>query len=89
MYIRPLGVTMFHANKPTDGRTDMRRLVVAICLREATNSCFVVAMVNISFATLRGISYKINVFSHYCTVNPRPVSNADIRLCRYAEELTN
>jgi hypothetical protein len=46
-------------------------------------------MLYISFATLRGISYKKNVFSHYCTVNPRLVVSADLRLCRYAEELAH
>ena len=82
---------MFHTNRRTDGRTDIRRLVVAICLREATNSCFVLAvvMLYVSFETLREISYKKNVFSNYCTVNLRLVSNADFRLCRYAEELTH
>jgi hypothetical protein len=65
MSIRRVAVTMFHANRPTDGRTDKRRLSVAICRREATDSCFVVAMLTISFATLPGIGYKKNVFSHY------------------------
>ena len=82
---------MCHANRPTDGHTDIKRLVAAVCLREATNSCFalIVAMFYISFATLRGIRYEKNVFSHYCTVNLRLVSNADFRLCRYAEELAH
>lgn len=82
-----MGVAMFHTNRQTDGQT--KKLVVAICFREATNSCFVVAMLYISFATLHGISYKKNIFIHYCTVNPRLVSNADFRLCRYAEELAH
>jgi hypothetical protein len=73
----------------TDVRTDIRRLVIAICFRETTNSSSVVAMLYISFATLRGISYKKNVFSHYSTVNLRLVSNADFRLCRYAGKLAH
>jgi hypothetical protein len=46
-------------------------------------------MLYFSFATLRGISYKKNVFGHYCTASLRLVSNADFRLCRYAEEVAH
>jgi hypothetical protein len=43
----------------------------------------------ISFAKLRGFSYKKNVFSRYCTINPRLMPNADFRLCREAEEFAH
>jgi hypothetical protein len=29
--IRPVGVELFHADRLTDGRTDMRKLEVAVC----------------------------------------------------------
>jgi hypothetical protein len=77
---------MFHASRRTEGRADMRRIVVANCLRDATNACIVFCN---STARHREISNKKNVFGRYYTVNPRLVSIYEIRLCRYAEEMAH